>query len=188
MTFPDLLVSRLSNQIWALDCEPYEGQSGTGGQVLLPAPGKPETDDEQDQVGDLEAEQQPSQAVFILEASLAQAQGTLEISEHFLPRKNTGICDNPEAFLVPGDRLLGVAEGSAQIPEAGALATDDEVQPDGVPAAILDLGEQEGCPFEGIEIAQRKGTTSVVDQGAGAETDDEGEVALLEPADQFRFP
>ncbi|HSR32134.1 MAG TPA: hypothetical protein VLY63_16350 [Anaerolineae bacterium] len=66
----------------------------------MPAFGDMKTNEGQDKIRNLVAEKQAIEAVLILEMSLAQAESVLEISEHLF---------NPEALLVPGNGLLGVA-------------------------------------------------------------------------------
>ena len=73
----------------------------------MPALRHMNTDDGQDEIGDRVAEEKMGQTFLVLEMGLAQAKGTLEISEQFL---------NPETILVPGHGLPGMLEGSTKIP------------------------------------------------------------------------
>lgn len=66
-----------------------------------------------------------------------------------------------------------------------SVAADDDVEGDGVLAAVEDIGEQDGGSIDGVEGTEGEGAASVVDQGVGAEADDEGEAVLLEPADEL---
>jgi hypothetical protein len=137
----------------------------------VPTLGDLTTDEGQDEIGDLIAKEKASEALFVLQMGLTQAEGALEISEHFL---------NPETLLVPGDRLIGVAKGSAKIPNTVPQATNDNVDGDRFLISILDVGEDDGRSFYGVELAQRAGPAAMVYKGVRAEANDIGKALFLE--------
>ena len=138
MTPPDLAMSRFQAQLECMQGQPDDTEARTGRKVALPALGNLETDEGQDEVGDLVAEQEVGETILVFEMGLAQAKGPLEISEHSL---------NPEARLIPGDCLLSVVEGGTQIPYTTPEATDDDVNGGWFLVVVWDIGEEGGGAF-----------------------------------------
>jgi hypothetical protein len=159
-----------------MQAQPDDTQAGTGREVVVPALGHAETDERQDEVGDLVAKEKTGKALFIFEVGLTQTEGAFEISEHFF---------NPETLLVPGDGLLGIREGCAELPDAISQPGDDDVDRDRFLVPVLDVGEDDGRAFNGVVLAQRASSATIVHEGFRAEADDEGKALFLKPADEF---
>jgi len=105
------------------------------GQIILPALGQLQANQNQDQIGDLKTQQHVSQTLFVLEMRPGQAQVAFEISEHFF---------NPETVFVPAHSLFGVGERSAQIPDFVTFATDDQVEANRLLVPVIHLREPDG--------------------------------------------
>jgi hypothetical protein len=142
----------------------------------VPTPGDLKTDKGEDEIGNLVAKEKTSETILVIEIGPSEAEEAFEISEHFL---------NPESLPIPGNSLFCVAEGGAKIPDTVTQAADDDVDGDRILFSVLDVGEDDWCPLKGIELVERQCTTSIVDEGVSAETNDKGEPFLLEPADEF---
>jgi hypothetical protein len=88
VTPPDLTMPAFEAQLKGMKTQPDDTQAGTRREVVVPALGDAETDEGQDEVGDLVAKEKAGKTLLVFEVSLAQAESALEISEHFFDSLN----------------------------------------------------------------------------------------------------
>jgi len=104
-----------------------------GAHVGLPATREMGTDQVEQEVGELIAEEQAFETAGGANGSFSQPQRAFEISKHLF---------DPEAFLVPVDSLMRIRERGRQIPGFVSHSADDDIGYDRALVTIGDLGEQ----------------------------------------------